>query len=646
LEFIQDGFRFSRRARVKWNPETTVHRLCQSAIFPSKVSPLFLLSSVFFTSFQCTDPIMNSRRIASSWNNQRDLEFLDEEGPRRGREWMTSRPAMISAVTADTSRPRRVHAETMVGKAIELEREESSEEDGCEGLSFRDKRLLLARKRSDAMASTAHRLTLGVGNYATEEYGSRRLDCNLRSMSTPRSYDCVAMNGHVSGAQESPEDRRVSSRVLSQQTDFIEVTLDSAISLKRHTTQPALPQQRLRSRSSSLRRSSSDAIQSLSPANDDVSSLGSTGSDAYSSRNWLPPKLKAELTPSSYIKGQKIPLERKNYPLYGAANGSSPESLDDAHPPKYVSALNRRSSSSKEYQSATQMTEAKTQIPQKVDDNNRTHPSFIPASNIQFDKTKALDYTKTKSDSTTFQLVQKVKSLRKSRLNPSSSAHDNRDPAETSSNDKAAVPTDQHKHTSNSTAATGTTSSTTISSLLPSSIKNTIPLGRTKSTHYADSDDDRSIKSSISNYTTRTDRSGGGLLVHTNGHLEQAKLQRLRRRKMALMNHVLTCTHPPPSAAANPDEYVPCPKLKCCYALTILIRHAQTCNFVSKDGIEQCDVPSCADFKKAWLHFRRCAAARSDPSNKKQTCLLCSDLSISIDANKNNSSFLVIDNGK
>jgi len=607
---------------------------------------------------------MNNRRITSSWNNHRDLEYFDEGGGgERGRSMSRTHFSVAIPAAASLSRPRR-QAETLVGKSIELEDEN---EDSCDdddnngaaaegGLSFRDKRMLLARKRMDATVSSSKGVTLGVGGYATKEYSStqttshthvrsssvsRAYDTsntphtthinthnssnnnNMRSASVSRVHDSLGLdpnttpNTNNNAAAHASSRRQVSSRVIPTpvQTDFVEVALENR---SVHSTGAS--------------KSPRQDAQSLSPVHDDVSSLGSTGSgDAYSSRSWLPPKLKSRLSPTSIAptatSKQKTTPTHLLHKQHSNDSGSSPESLNVAHPPKYVSATTR---SSDRYILPPSQTEDSTITPTLDSKKNNTNN------------------TNGKSDFLSFERAQKAKALRRSRLahhsTPSTVLGD------VSSEPKVETKEESMITSHNSTTATVTTSSTAASSL-PSSIMKTkksktpdtvvtnIPLIQTSSSsprpvgNYVDMDDERSIKSSVTTYTYQSCASENAN-AHSAGSMEHSRMQRRRRRKIALIHHVLTCTHPPPLVTSSTsgskgrvsEEYVPCPQLKCCYALSILIRHAQTCTFVSKDGVEQCDVPSCLDYKKAWLHFRRCALARS--TGKRQFCLLCSDVSL------------------
>jgi len=690
---------------------------------------------------------MNSRRITSSWNNHRDLEYFDEEG-RRGGGIETNKlrgisiPRNSSITVVPCSRPRR-QAETLVGKCIELEdeNEESGEEDtdNKDGLSFRQKRLLLARKRMDASVTYSKGVTLGIGGYTTNEYSKR--SNNERSASVSRVYDGMldvegsTQNTYIhpitsrnnirpssvsrvppdrttnsfqssSGIQTTPPSsvsqnrtrtngpsRRISSRVLAEttsQTDFVEVALDS-MSLK---TSPSLNKSPIRD------------TQSLSPAHDDVSSLGSTGSEAYSSRHWLPPKLLKTQQPSSIppagsatemtiTKAKNTPKSSKYHQhrhqrTNESGNVSSPDSFsNDVHPPRYVSATTQskheeqRSKRFSSSSSSSSFSHQDTPVSRETVQNDdiyalQIHEKINPTltknnqENTEQESTLRINasvgnggssgtITKGTSDFLSFERAQKAKAMRRSRLAHSNTLS-NTDASEKELSDKnlikkhiyAASDTTKGNNliTSNSTTATMTTSSTSIGSVPSSIIKSntlskrpetvlmtTIPRIETPSSpasegNYLDLEDDRSIKSSVTTCTYLSCASENAKVSSGNStNLQHSRSNRLRRRKIALIYHVLTCTHPPPQVKPSStngvftsEEYIPCPKLKCCYALTVLIRHAQTCTFVSKDGVEQCDIPSCADYKKAWLHFRRCALARS--TGKRKFCLLCSDVSL------------------
>lgn len=88
-----------------------------------------------------------------------------------------------------------------------------------------------------------------------------------------------------------------------------------------------------------------------------------------------------------------------------------------------------------------------------------------------------------------------------------------------------------------------------------------------------------------------------------------------KKHRMYLFHHALSCTHPHPDNADD-ESYVPCPEVKHCHAVSVLVRHAQKCD-------SNCEVPRCNSYKRAWNHYRRCAV-RTFTSEKKD-CRFCSD---------------------
>jgi hypothetical protein len=104
---------------------------------------------------------------------------------------------------------------------------------------------------------------------------------------------------------------------------------------------------------------------------------------------------------------------------------------------------------------------------------------------------------------------------------------------------------------------------------------------------------------------------------------ELEKAISVKQRRINLIHHALTCTHPYP-VDANDDSYVPCPEVKHCHALGVLVRHVQTCTFSDPSNVSLCEVPGCALYKKIWNHYRRCVL-RSVKSERK-TCRICGDV--------------------
>eukprot|EP00557_Chaetoceros_sp_GSL56_P001965 CAMPEP_0176494612 /NCGR_PEP_ID=MMETSP0200_2-20121128/10200_1 /TAXON_ID=947934 /ORGANISM="Chaetoceros sp., Strain GSL56" /LENGTH=676 /DNA_ID=CAMNT_0017892403 /DNA_START=170 /DNA_END=2197 /DNA_ORIENTATION=+ len=82
---------------------------------------------------------------------------------------------------------------------------------------------------------------------------------------------------------------------------------------------------------------------------------------------------------------------------------------------------------------------------------------------------------------------------------------------------------------------------------------------------------------------------------------ELKKAIKVKQRRINLIHHALTCTHPR-QTDSNDENYVPCPEVKHCHALGVLVRHVQTCTFNdhAADGSLCCEVPGCALYKKVW----------------------------------------------
>jgi len=149
-----------------------------------------------------------------------------------------------------------------------------------------------------------------------------------------------------------------------------------------------------------------------------------------------------------------------------------------------------------------------------------------------------------------------------------------------------------------------------------------------------------STKTMKSINTAKTSRSCSSFTVRTqctNSSITQEKLEeraranRMNQRKIRMLHHALTCNHPPPpfSLDNGDDEedlimnYEFCPKVKYCYALITLVKHAQTCPITKKGEID-CEVPGCAAYKNAWNHYRRCMLNRFGKSGR--SCRFCSDI--------------------
>ena len=105
---------------------------------------------------------------------------------------------------------------------------------------------------------------------------------------------------------------------------------------------------------------------------------------------------------------------------------------------------------------------------------------------------------------------------------------------------------------------------------------------------------------------------------------ELEKVLKLKQRKIYLIHHALTCTHP---HATDPDDetYIPCPEVRYCQALCTLVKHVQTCTFVDSGNGYYCPVPGCRQYKKMWNHYRRCIL-RTFTGKYSKKCRFCGDL--------------------
>ena len=107
---------------------------------------------------------------------------------------------------------------------------------------------------------------------------------------------------------------------------------------------------------------------------------------------------------------------------------------------------------------------------------------------------------------------------------------------------------------------------------------------------------------------------------------------KLKKRQIHLFHHTLTCSHPPPlvpqydgnrhvRSFSVQENYKVCPQVRNCYALSILVKHVQTCT------VSDCPVPKCRAYKKVWNHYRRCIGRTFTIDDKKRKkCRLCCDL--------------------
>jgi hypothetical protein len=126
-------------------------------------------------------------------------------------------------------------------------------------------------------------------------------------------------------------------------------------------------------------------------------------------------------------------------------------------------------------------------------------------------------------------------------------------------------------------------------------------------------DDEKSVQTSKSFMTMATMKTCFTTKPTSPEELEIA--MKRKKHRMYLFHHALSCTHPHPDNADD-ESYVPCPEVKHCHAVSVLVRHAQKCD-------SNCEVPRCSSYKRAWNHYRRCAV-RTFISEKKD-CRFCSD---------------------
>lgn len=98
----------------------------------------------------------------------------------------------------------------------------------------------------------------------------------------------------------------------------------------------------------------------------------------------------------------------------------------------------------------------------------------------------------------------------------------------------------------------------------------------------------------------------------------------MKQDRLKKIHHALTCTHPHPTKADD-EFYVPCPEMKHCHALCILVKHVQTCTSTDPASGGECEVPGCAPYKKVWNHYRRCILRTFTKAQKKK-CKICGDV--------------------
>lgn len=133
-----------------------------------------------------------------------------------------------------------------------------------------------------------------------------------------------------------------------------------------------------------------------------------------------------------------------------------------------------------------------------------------------------------------------------------------------------------------------------------------------------DADDDRSLVSTKSFMTFATMKTCFTTKPTSPKEVEIAMNR--KRNRIRLFHHVMVCEHPHPTSSDD-DLYVPCPEVKNCHALSVLVRHVQTCTFMNESDEAVCEIPRCAAYKKVWNHYRRCAV-RTFTSDRKE-CKVC-----------------------
>ena len=139
-------------------------------------------------------------------------------------------------------------------------------------------------------------------------------------------------------------------------------------------------------------------------------------------------------------------------------------------------------------------------------------------------------------------------------------------------------------------------------------------------------DDIMSIKSvqsvrSVQTYATLR----SCMTIEPSSREEMKRMLKSKQRKIYLIDHALTCTYP---HATDPDDetYVPCPEVRYCQALGTLVKHVQTCTSVSNGNGQSCSIPGCGEFKKMWMHYRRCLLRKFTGREDTKKCRLCGDL--------------------
>jgi len=134
----------------------------------------------------------------------------------------------------------------------------------------------------------------------------------------------------------------------------------------------------------------------------------------------------------------------------------------------------------------------------------------------------------------------------------------------------------------------------------------------------------RSIRSSRSFYSLQSLRTCYTCEPVPASKEERKKSLNRKKKRLQRIHHALTCTHPHPTRLDDPN-YTPCPEVKHCHALSVLVAHVQTCTFTENGNGAVCEVPGCHEYKKLWNHYRRCVLRTfTKPDNKK--CKICSDV--------------------
>lgn len=97
-----------------------------------------------------------------------------------------------------------------------------------------------------------------------------------------------------------------------------------------------------------------------------------------------------------------------------------------------------------------------------------------------------------------------------------------------------------------------------------------------------------------------------------------------KQHRVNMIHHALSCTHPHPTKVDD-ENYTPCPEVKHCHALGVLVKHVQTCTSIDPVTGGSCEVPNCAAYRKVWNHYRRCVLRTFTKSQKKE-CRICQEV--------------------